>query len=101
MLSIIHKAEDDKQSDTFFVKSIKSALNKFLAQTINRNGIEVVFSEFEMKEQPINEQNKEITPIYTDKPDKDGTLYRTICPGVIINGKLYICEKVEIWRYKE
>lgn len=109
MLFHIHSAEDaknaihgseDAENIYFQVKSIKSAIDVFLAQTIQVNGIEMKYSEFEAPGCQAQDDMEIFEMVCTPDSKKDNTVYRTICPGVRFNGQLLIHEKVSVWQFK-
>lgn len=110
MLFHIHSAEDaknaihgseDAENIYFRVRSIKSAIDVFLAQTIQVNGIEMKYSEFEAPGCQAQDDMEIFEMVYTPDSKKDNTVYRTICPGVRFNGQLLIHEKVSVWQFKK
>lgn len=97
----IHEAEDDGLMDNSFVASISAILKKFLIQTLSIKEIDVVFSEYDNKGMPFKEQDAEVVPKYTAERSKDGLLFRTLRPGIIMKGAYVSHEKVEVWCYRE
>ncbi len=100
MLLNIHLSEDDGRDDVF-VQTMKYDIEELLLRSVNVSGIKILYSEARGQGKPFDTGTAEIYPRYTDDREKDGTLYRTLCPGLIYKGKHLLYEKVEIFRYRE
>ena len=100
LLFRIHYAEDNNLT-TCYIDSIRIDLNHFLTQTLDMVGIQSVYSELENQGKILEIQDVEVVPKYTTDRSKDGKLFRTLRPGIMINGRYLFHEKVEIWLFRE
>ena len=100
MLLNIHLSEDANANDVF-VQTMKNDLEQLLLQSMRIGGIKILYSEAREQGRHFDINSAEIEIRATDDPRLDGTLYRTLRPGLTYNGKCLIYEKVEIFRYRE
>jgi regulator of replication initiation timing len=100
MLLNVHLSEDKHEEDVF-LQTMKNDIEELVLYSLSIDGLKLLYSEARGKGKPFDTSNAEIFPRYTDDPEKDGTLYRTLCPGLLYKGKYLLYEKVEIFRYRE
>ena len=102
LLLNIHLAEDGGESNSILFEDLQNTVDQFLLQDVNMNSkeLKVVYSEPKMKGRVVDTQSFEVVPKETFEKEMDGTFYRTLRPGLNLNGKPLIFEKVEILKYR-
>jgi hypothetical protein len=101
LLLNIHLAEEKGENSTF-VEALKNDVEQFLIQDLNMSagGLKVLYSEHKLQGRRIDTQGFELVPKYTSVREDDGVFYRTLCPGLSLNGSIIVSEKIEVFRYR-